>query len=123
MTYARVIPRDLFNEADLLRCIGRLAIALGSPETNGHDAGLGDPVDGEAFDIQQDPNDGSISVANVPLIVSGRNVRLYRPLNSRQPLPLWVAAGEIAPALEDFRVFEEDGALTDDFRQFIGLPR
>lgn len=28
MSYFRVIPRDLFNEASLLKCYGRLAILL-----------------------------------------------------------------------------------------------
>ena len=40
MTYTRVIPRDLFNEGDLLKCYGRLWILL--DETRGHVAQLGE---------------------------------------------------------------------------------
>ena len=28
MSYARVIPRDLFNEANLLKCLGKVALIL-----------------------------------------------------------------------------------------------
>ncbi len=38
MTYKRVIPRDLFNEANLLKCYGALWIALDN--ARGHTAKL-----------------------------------------------------------------------------------
>lgn len=77
MNYARVIPRDLFNEANLLKCYGRLALEVDLEH------------DGGAFDIQQDPASGALHVANVRLVVRGREVPLFRPLNSREPWPLW----------------------------------
>jgi hypothetical protein len=116
MSYLRVIPRDLFNEADLLKCCGRLWIAL--DETAGHAAVLdyAEGAEGEAFDVRQDPSSGDISVANVVLTVAGAPRRLYRPLNSRQRWPLW-CADEDGGA--EMRVFADDGTLSDEFLALI----
>jgi hypothetical protein len=46
------------------------------------------------FDIVQSQDDGSISVANLPFSVRGRKYRLSRPLNSRQPCPLWLSSDD-----------------------------
>lgn len=116
MTYTRVIPRDLFNEADLLKCHGRLWILL--DETRGHSARLGDAESehsGAPFEIWQDEADGSISVANVPFTIRGERWRLSRPLNARAAWPLYA----ISPAGDEFRVFTEDGWFTPEFSQII----
>lgn len=112
MTYTRVIPRDLFNEADLLKCLGRLWILL--DETRGHSATLGDKDsehDGTPFEIVQDENDGSITVANVPFRVRGIEWQLRRPLNARSPWPLYAND----PNGEEYRVFDEAGNLSQEF--------
>lgn len=54
MTYRRVIPRDLFNEADLLKCLGRLYIDGG------------DRVEFEEFRVFDD--EGNLSAELVTLI-------------------------------------------------------
>ena len=120
MSYRRVIPRDLFNGANLLKCYGQLWLKLEG--RHGHachgirwversDAG---------FAVEQDPADGSITVASIDLFVLGVRVALYRPLNSREPWPLWVRASGIDPDLEDFQVFDGDGNLSPDMLDFIG---
>jgi hypothetical protein len=84
MNYYRVLPRDLFNEANLLKCLGRLSLLI-------HDGKLPrwDCLhDGGAFDIEQDESDGSLFVKNVRFTVGGHPIHLYRPLNSREPWPL-----------------------------------
>lgn len=117
MTYQRVIPRDLFNEASLLKCYGRLALVLG--ETAGHKARL--HHDGGAFEAQQDSADGSLTLwPSVEFIIDGqRPVRLWRPLNSREAWPLYamIQDGEF----EEVEVFDQHGFLTDAFRRMIGL--
>lgn len=107
MSYTRVIPRDLFNEANLLKCYGRIYINL---ETAGLD-NVELVHDGEPFDIQQDENSGDIFVANVVLEAAGKPCRLHRPLNSRAPWPLCLTTDEE----EQIQVFNEDGAFTDEF--------
>jgi hypothetical protein len=68
MSYIRVIPRDLFNESGLLKCIGRIYINL--ENTPGHSADLREEfASGEAFKVRQSPDDGSIYISNVSLYV------------------------------------------------------
>lgn len=109
MNYMRVIPRDLFNEANLLKCWGQLWLALENRTDR-----VAIEHDGEAFDIVQDMGTGSITVQNLSLIVHGRRRAVFRPLNSREPWPLWVWADE-----DDIRVFDDDGTLSADFLAFI----
>lgn len=116
MTYARVIPRDLFNEGNLLTCLGRLVILLG--ETPGHTAKVEGPAARDRFDVYQNSGDGSISCVNVTLTIGDReNIELFRPLNARDKWPLYALRG----ADDEVRVFDLDGALDPDFRRMIGL--
>lgn len=113
MSYRRVIPRDLFNEANLLKCMGRLYINL---ET----AGLPHVVlehDGKAFDVQQDPGSGDLSVANVVLKVAGQPLRLQRRLNSREPYPLYL----VDEHDEEIEVLAEDGTFSAEALAFFRL--
>jgi hypothetical protein len=111
MTYRRVIPRDLFNEANLLKCLGRLSLLL-----------LDHPIygraefrhNGEPFLIEQDEADGSISVPSLRFLIDGEPVHLSRPLNSRDSWPLWAQVGE-----DEVQVFDEDGKLTPEFASLI----
>lgn len=111
MSYTRVIPRDLFNEASLLKCYGRIYINL---ET----AGLLDielEHDGEAFDIRQDPSSGGLFVANVRLMVRGEECKLHRPLNSREAWPLYMTDANY----EEIPVFAEDGSFSAEMEDFL----
>lgn len=122
MSYARVIPRDLFNEASLLKCLGKLVICLDNERCGAafDDANFDRPSEG--FQIEQDPSDGSISVENLPLIVRGVAYPLFRPLNSRAPWPLWCRS-PFACDEEDIRVFTDEGELSADFLKWIGAQR
>jgi hypothetical protein len=116
MTYRRVIPRDLFNEGSLLTCLGKLWIRLEGRDN----ARLVHHDEDGAFVVHQDPSDGSIRCCSVTLFIrDGLPVRLFRPLNSRDPWPLW-AHDEVAE--DDLRVFEEegDGVLSAEFLALIG---
>lgn len=86
MSYRRVIPRDLFNEANLLKCYGQIFINLETVETPGIEL----EHDGEPFDVQQDMGSGDLYVANVKLVVRGTAIMLYRAFNSREPWPLYL---------------------------------
>ena len=110
MNYHRVVPRDLFNEASLLKCHGQLYLnldCLGMADCLAHD--------GESFKIRQSPSDGSIHLANVSLFVRGELVNLSRPLNSRDPYPLWATT----EADEVVAVFQDDGSFTAEFIAFL----
>lgn len=112
MSYVRVIPRDLFNEASLLKCYGRLAILLG--DTPDHQAQLSEG-DGGPFEVWQDDADGSITIASLPFKVAGQRVRLHRPLNSREPWPLYATTEDF----EEVAVFDDQGNFTPAMLAFI----
>jgi hypothetical protein len=115
MTYARVVPRDLFNEGDLLNCLGRLWIKL--DERRDHNARLAQ-VTADRFLIEQDPADGSILCNDVLLFVDNSVVPMFRPLNARSKWPLWALFDD-----EDVRVFDEQtGDLSTEFWVQISQP-
>lgn len=116
MSYRRVIPRDLFNEASLLKCLGQLWIKLDGANLNASLEFL-DEGEPEPFDIIQDSNSGNLSVRNIAFLLGRKRYGLERPLNSRQPWPLWVVAMEDDddPDFETFEVFEGEGNLSAEF--------
>lgn len=127
MSYQRVIPRDLFNEAKLLKCLGQLALHIHegrdgsgyriprslvmeySPE---HDM-EGNEV---GFSIHQNPDCGSIYSNTVYLLYNGMDVELSSPLNSRETYPLCFSCEEVNCV---GRVFDESGNFSDDFVNFL----
>lgn len=115
MSYTRVIPRDLFNEGNLLKCYGQVYLNL---EKMGLEGCLLQKKEGELFDIQQDQSDGSLTIKNIILFSCGREFSFKRPLNSRQPYPLYIVIDE-----EEIEVFNDDGSFTEEMVAFLkGKP-
>lgn len=115
MSYHRVIPRDLFNEANLLKCLGHLYVEL--EKAGKHLARLYFKHP-DRFNVDQNPADGSISATNVHFLIAGKPYLLYRPLNSRRKWPLYAQLDRWDEPIEVFN--EEDGTLTDHFLVLIG---
>ena len=113
--YRRVLPRDLFNESKLHKCLGRLALAV----HDGVDL-AGNPCprslridhDGREFTVYQDPSDGSLFCENIRFYAGEIPIRLRLIYNSRAEYPLVHPSGE-----DEIAVFRDDGGLTDEFRQ------
>ena len=103
--YRRVLPRDLFNEGNLLKCYGALWIAL-----ENHSRAKLSPEDVSSFRIGQSDDDGSTSIINVRLVVGGRVIPLFRPLNDRDPWPLYARFGD-----DEICVFDDNGDLSQEF--------
>lgn len=104
MSYKRVLPRDLFNEAKLLKCVGKLTLMIEDgllPDWHYH-------YDGDPFNIVQDPNDGSISVANISFWCKAKSlnmVHICTPLNSKYNWPAMMRTSED----EEYFIFSEEG--------------
>jgi hypothetical protein len=113
MTYQRVIPRDLFNDANLLKCYGQIYLNLEILNLPGvvfeQDEEVGD------FSIVQCEDDGSTYISNVTLYVNSYAVYLRRPMNSREPWPLYATTEEG----EELSVFNDDGTFTDEMLSFL----
>lgn len=102
MKYLRVVPRDLFNEADLLKMLGKVIIFILDeaklPWEYDHD--------GEPFEISQDDSNGSIECVNLKFAIAGNKVKFTRPLNSREP---WSLTAHYLG--QDFPVFDNKGRV------------
>lgn len=107
--YKRVIPRDLFNEAKLLKCIGQVCLNILDNKT---------PVemkiysDQEPFDIQL-MKDGSLIVMNVEISIKNKFYIFSTTYNSKANYPLYVEFNDI-----DYEVFNDDGTWSEDFINF-----
>jgi len=110
MSYLRVLPRDLFNEANLLKCLGQLWLLVDGKAP----AAQFDVEAVDAFRIMQNPADGSIFVLNLPFSMGGRRAHLSRPLNSREPWPLYISFQD-HPEIDVAPVFDDNGALSTEF--------
>lgn len=105
--YTRVIPRDLFNEAKLLKCIGRLCLLIHDHTT---------PVKmrfthkGGAFKIGQFDFDGSLTVTNVRIWIKDDSFTFKTRYNSKWNYPLCVWVDDT-----DLDVFDDHGEFTPEF--------
>lgn len=110
-TYYREIPRDLFNEAKLLKCIGRLCLLI-------HDGftinGMLFEHDGSPFIIEQNEDDGSLWISNIRFEIAGNTVIFTSKYNSKSNYPLYCQKNYS----EEYLVFEESGEYTDEFKEF-----
>lgn len=117
MDYLRVLPRDLFNEANLQKCYGKLWVEL-EPHFSGEKIEEIIQHDDEAFIIGWANDDGETTIFNISLYSdSGIKIPLRRPCNSRRDWPL-LATDTINDDIY-IEVFNGDGSLTDEFLELV----
>lgn len=108
----RVLPRDAFNDANLLKCIGQLTLLIEEGRIS-----LTYEYDGLPFNILQDPSDGSTYVENVRFYTSdGEFIHHKRALNSRDLWPLILVKDD-----EEYYVFDTTGVIQESV--IISLPK
>ena len=102
----RILPRDAFNDANLLKCIGKLTMDI----EDGKCDFIQYHYDGEPFNILQDEASGSTYVGNITFWTKGmnNNIPLYftRPLNSRESWALYLETEDNA-----YDVFDSVGEI------------
>lgn len=108
----RVIPRDLFNEAKLLKCLGQLALHVHDGIAPNNIFIFETELE-QGFNIMQNPDDGSIYVENFLCSISSKEVHFYTPLNAKSNYPLMFCYEE-----EGDRVFDNNGIFTKEFIDF-----
>lgn len=118
--YQRVLPRDAFNEGNLMTNIGRLWILL--DEHRDHDASIVEE-DVEQFDIRQNDATGGLTVTNLTFLVGGIRYYLERPLNSRDKWPLLVSEKDGDEDFEPVEIFNDEGGFSADMLRLIGAQR
>lgn len=109
--YTRVIPRDLFNESKLLKCIGRLILLI-------HDnVNLPSPMsfhhDDEPFNIGL-LDDGTLTITNINIWIKKKQFLFKTIYNSKSNYPLYVQDNNYT----DYRVFDENGNFENEFVNF-----
>lgn len=108
--YARVIPRDLFNESKLLKCIGRLILLI---HDNHAINGMTFSHDGSPFDIALS-NDGFLYIRNIEFMVGETPIYLQTQYNAKSNFPLYLQVDNY-----DIPVFDEQGEYTDEFKEAV----
>lgn len=107
--YNRVIPRDLFNEAKLLKCIGNLCLKIHHRQT---------PVE-MSFEENLQPfeialmDEGSLVLTNVQIAIKRKLYRFKTVYNSKANYPLYVEKDNC-----EYLVFNEDGHFSYEFIDF-----
>lgn len=109
--YQRVLPRDLFNEAKLLKCFGHLCLLILDNKIPPHSNMLF-YSNGKAFDIEL-YNDGSLSICNIEIWIKDKMYSFFTTYNSKANYPLYLEHLGI-----QYDVFMEDGTWTDEFIDF-----
>ncbi len=109
--YERVLPRDLFNEAKLLKCLGRLCLLIHNELcslTMEHDDSVC-----RGFDIRQDAAEGSLYCSNLHFFTpKKRRILVYSFYNSHEEYPLGHTDDRTH---EECEVFTPQGKLTEEF--------
>lgn len=112
--YQRVIPRDLFNEAKLLNCLGKLVIAWEESEIAAIPH-VSIAHEGQFFVVIQRQADGGLQCTTVEFFVGDLSLDLYVPYNSKERFPLRLDV-EDADTIE---VLDDEGKPTREFIQFL----
>jgi hypothetical protein len=107
--YNRVIPRDLFNEAKLLKGVGRLVLLI-------HDGNNPSNVkfvhDGEPFEIGL-MDEGYLSINNITFTINGKQIEIVSQYNATNNYTL-IAYYDYC----EYVVFDEEGNYTTEFIEF-----
>ena len=106
--HTRVIPRDFFNEAKLLKCLGHLELCIVDRQCGG--LPLTSEYDGEPFQIEQREHDGGLVCLNYRCYLAGELLSLYTQYNSKSAYPL---LGEYRG--QEYYLFDEQGRFMPNF--------
>jgi hypothetical protein len=114
MSYRHVIPRDLFNEAKLLKCLGQLALLAMEDPVVSRRLTVEHVGDIQGFNVELDNLENALYVSNLVVRIRGRAVRFQSPYNSRAAYPL-----EIVHKSGNVDVFDGNGRPTPEFLDLL----
>lgn len=112
INYNRVLPRDLFNESKLLKCIGRLCLFIHNNEVP---FTMSIEETSEPFKIGL-TEDGHLTITNLDILIDNTSVQFKTVYNSQSPYPL-IASFHY----EECLVFDDNGEFTEEFVEFRNL--
>lgn len=110
MNYSRVLPRDLFNEAKLLKCMGRLCLLI-------HDRIAPKEMtfrqNGDPFEITLLPT-GELFIDNLHVKIRDTFYIFKTTYNSKSNYPLFMEH-----ELTDYDVFDDEGNFDKEFLELL----
>lgn len=107
MSYHRVLPRDLFNEAKLFKCLGRLFLMEADGQLPDNVRLIHNTNRSEGFIVSQDPSDGSLYVENISIFIDDIYWNHSCDYNSKRDYTLRI----MGPDDSEFYVFDKNGKL------------
>lgn len=110
VNYYRVCPRDLFNEAKLLKCMGRLCLYILDGITP---VEMTNSDNGKGFKIGL-LDEGSLTITNLTIKIKGKPYLFKTTYNSKANYPLFLQTEDY----EDILVFDDEGNFDADFISF-----
>ncbi len=110
MSYTRVIPRDLFNEAKLLKCMGRLCLNILDNKTPVPIKVIEEDECAGGFAIHLS-HSGDLMIVNIRIKIKDTPVTFWTTYNSKANYPFFCGKDET----ECIEVFTDDGEYTEDF--------
>jgi len=108
-SYLRVIPRDLFNESKLLKCLGQISLLIHDGKMKGATLEH-DDSEFAGFQIEQNQDSGALYCSNLTLYVKGERIGLNSRYNSKAAFPLFFEFRD-----EEQPAFNDDGTLSAEF--------
>lgn len=108
--YERVVPRDLFNEAKLLKCIGLVALMILDNKTP---VAMAIEEHGNAFKIGL-LDDGYLTITNYEISIKGNPYTFKCQYNSKSNYNLFVEYNYC-----EYLVFDEKGNFYTEFIDFV----
>ncbi len=109
MEHFRVIPRDFFNEAKLLKCLGHFEICIMDHPLPGLEFEV--HFEGGPFVVRQNQSDATLYCENYRVFLAGEELKLYTIYNSKDAYPLY---GEYKG--QHFLIFDERGFFIADLK-------
>lgn len=112
--YKRVIPRDLFNESKLLKCMGQLALKI-HDETTPVPMEMREEInhEGSAFRIAL-LDEGALMIVNLWVRIKSKSYQFKTTYNSKAPYPLFM----MYENYNEVEVFDDKGEWHPDFIEF-----
>lgn len=112
--YNRVLPRDLFNEAKLLKCMGRLCLLIEDRMTPVYMTVGAYGANGKEGFIIGLIDSGELTITNLSILINGKPYLFKTAYNSQANWPLFVEHEDT-----DYPVFEDNGEWDAEFIQLV----
>lgn len=108
--YERVMPRDFFNEAKLLKCLGQLSLKIHDADEGAKGVVMHFCNSSEGCKIVL-CEEGVLIDNNVEVRIQEEIISVYTTYNSKGVYPL----DALFPDFDEVRVFDESGNFTTEF--------